>query len=290
MSDGIKVSCALVFAQEHNAETVLNAISIARPRMGDNASLWLWAKGTYRDGSVSFSTYEIAKELKKLGWAVRNEIVWRCKAGDPAPDNRLKRAHETVFHLTIGRNYYYDRTIDGTVISEQEARKLGSSYAKKISESTTLTEEEKVAALAALAEVSSKMESGDVADFRMALRGIHKVDKWMASKLDKFGFHVRASKCHAPMVGDVWDDWSNETNACVPLGMAARMVRLTCPRGGHVLDLFPEVVTAKAVMACGCNYESVFRKVELVEPVSQPEAVETNSQPTVSAEADGLQH
>jgi hypothetical protein len=249
-----KISCALAFPTDHSDEAILDAIATSTPLMDESSSLWLWVRGSYRDGSVSFSPYEIAKELKKQGWVVRNEIVWKCKAGDPAPDNRLKRTHETVFHLTMGKGYYYDRTMDGLIVSDQSFRRIGMSYAKKISDSPFLTAEEKANAQEALSNTILKLNSGEVADFRMIFRGTHQVDRRTAHKIDASGFHIRSSKKHAPMFGDVWDEWSNETNSCVPMEMVARMVKLTCPPGGHVIDIFPNISSAKAVMACGCNY------------------------------------
>jgi len=254
-----KVSCALAFPQDCSDENVLSAVTIARPMMEQSSSLWLLVKGSYSDGSVSCAPHKVAAELKKQGWAIRNEIVWKCKAGDPAPDNRLKRSYETVFHLTTGKGYYYDRTIAGTVSSEQSFHNIGVGYAKKIAQSPFLSAEEKSNAQNALNAVLTKVNSGEVGDFRMAIRGLHRVDRCMAHKIDKFGFHIRASKKHSPMLGDVWDEWSSETNAHVPLGMIARMVRLTCPINNYVLDLFPSITTAKAIMACDCKYKSLFR-------------------------------
>ena len=109
-------------------------------------------------------------------------MVWNKVKG--APDNtkdRLRNIHEDVFHFVkCPRGYYYDvdsirstpkstKVINGSVVSATGVS--GVRYKRQIELSTDLTEEEKKHAFHSLQKMLDRVAGGEIADFRMIIRG-----------------------------------------------------------------------------------------------------------------------
>lgn len=259
-----KSSCVLALVSGKKTEEIVDVISKSLDMMSQNASLWLWVRGQYEGGSLVGSNWKVAFDLLKIGWKVRNEIVFSCKVSDPAPENRLKRGHESLLHIVNGLDYFYDRTMgngykenlsknkDGLLVTRSGL--VGSKYQKQIQSSVFLTPEEKSSAIEALKEVNHQMLMGKISDFRMSLRGVHKTNKSFADKVDKFGFYIRTTKSHSLQMDDFWTSFQKETNSSIPPGVLLSILRLSCPMGEVVLDLFPSTEVAKTVIDAGRIY------------------------------------
>jgi len=263
MSD--KATCVLAFVNNKSVENVVNTIDKSDDMIDPNASLWLWNRDKYKNGALSGTSWRIAFNLEQnSGWQVRNEIAFACKVADPAPENRLKRGYEKLMHLVRTPNYYYDRTMGNNVkenllhnkngILVTRSGLTGTKYLSQIMDSPFLTSEEKVNAINAWKEVVHKMDNGEISDFRMILRGIHKATKTVSDKVDKFGFYVRTTKYHSPTMEDLWTSFYSSNNSSIPEGVLLSILRLSCPMEGVVLDLYPSPFVAKTVVAAGRTY------------------------------------
>jgi hypothetical protein len=263
MSD--KAVCVLAFTDNQDLEKVVNIISKSDDMIAPDASLWLWTRGKYENGALSGVNWKIAFNLEQHdGWLVRNEIVFPCKVADPAPENRLKRGYEKLLHLVRSPNYYYDRTMGkaqqnnlsrnkgGTIVTRSGV--VGTKYLRQINGSPFLSEEEKSSALIALRNVGTQLDRGEISDFRLILRGVHKTTKNISEKVDQHGFYIRITKYHSLPMDDLWTSFSFETNARVPSGALLSILRLSCPVNGLVLDLFPSTDTEKTVVESGRVY------------------------------------
>lgn len=230
-----------------------------------NASLWLWVKGQFANGEVSALPWDVASHLSSNGWKIRNEIIWACKVGDPAPENRLKRSYDKLFYLTRRDDYFYDRTMGGHNMRLELPRNkrgkvstrsgvIGSKYISQIESSPFLSENEKLAALQALSGAVEKMQLGEISDFRLFLRGVHKLTRSVVDRVEKEGFFLRITKAHSLPLDDLWVNFSAETNAFISNRMLTMMLRLSCPQNGIVLDLFPSKRTADLVSSLEIRY------------------------------------
>lgn len=301
--------CVLAFAGDKKPEDVVSAITSARSSFSENASLWLWIRGRYDNGSLSDGAWTAMINLHHADdWIVRNEIIWTCKVADPAPENRLKRGHENLYHLTKGMGYYYDRTMGSGIkgVLGRNSRGsirtrsgvVGSRYSSQISKSPFLTEDEKTNAWKALATTCEAMQSGEVSDFRMFIRGVQSATRKVAEKVERDGFYIRTTKSHSEMVDDMWMNSFSETNAAIPEKIIQAILRLSCPLDGAVLDLFPTPAVAKAITNSGREYMAigvggavecgpvdgpdVFGSEEVVHDTSDTQTIQAEEQPVNS--------
>jgi hypothetical protein len=269
--------CVFAFAGDRRYTDVVAAVISAADSYSPDASLWLWLRGGYDNGSLSMSAWKAIIELKKAGWLVRNEVVLGCKVADPAPENRLKRGHENLYHLSRSLKYYYDRTMGsgskgllqknnrGVLVTKSGV--VGSKYATQITESPFMTEDERANAMKALNESQEMMLRGEISDFRMCIKGVHKVTRAVATMVEQNGFYIRRTKSHSDMVSDLWPAFSSETNSCMPRGVVLSILRLSCEPGGDVFDIFPSPAVAKVVAASGRAYVAMgVGGVELTSP------------------------
>lgn len=266
MSD--KAVCVLAFSDNKDIDDIANNVDIinnSNDMIDQDASLWIWARARYENGSLSGDGWQIAYPLKhNYGWKIRNEIIFQCKVADPAPENRLKRGYERILHLVRTPNYYYDRTmgnnIKDNILHNKSGETVtrsgltGTKYLSQITNSQFLTKDEKVSAIAAWDDAFKKLNDGEISDFRMILRGIHKTTKTISDKVDKFGFYIRTTKYHSLPMEDVWTSFSASNNWAVPEGVLLSILRLSCPIDGIVLDLLPSKSVAKTVIAAGRTY------------------------------------
>jgi DNA modification methylase len=72
-------------------------------------SLFLNVGDTYDNRSLADIPSRLMIAAKKIGFILRNRIIWVKTNGVPDPaSNRLANRHEFIFHLVLGNNYYYD--------------------------------------------------------------------------------------------------------------------------------------------------------------------------------------
>jgi len=136
----------------------------------------------------------------------------------------------------------------------------GVRYRRQIELSTSLTDQEKSAALAALDQVLQDMALGKHSDFRMIIRGQQRVThsdsesvSGRAKEIRDKGFYFLKFHPRGPKPSDVWDIIPEDTQgrsshfAPFPEDLCRVPILATCPPGGVVLDPFCGTGTALAV-------------------------------------------
>jgi len=229
----------------------------------DSGSFWLNIGDSYSDKCLLGIPWRLAiKMVDEQGWTLRNSVVWNKVKG--GPDNtldRLRNVHENVFHFVKHpRGYYYKadairsnpkktKVVNGSVVSATGVR--GIKYKRQPELTTALTDEERAAAMAALDDMLAAVGRGDVADFRMIIRGQQRTThsnservSGRAKELRDKGFYFLKYHPNGSKPSDVWDILPEDTQkrddhfAPYPEDLCRIPILATCPQGGLVLDPF----------------------------------------------------
>ncbi len=251
---------------------LLDVFGQLRRVLKPTGSFWLNLGDRYRDKALLGIPWRVALAMiDTQGWILRNEVVWNKVKG--SPDNtrdKLRNLHETVFHfVSRRRDYYYDadavrkpprqaRVVNGAVVSASGVR--GVRYRRQIELSTVLSAPEKAAALAALDEMLAALGRGELADFRMVVRGHQRTThsdaravSGRAREVRDRGFYFLRYHPGGSKPGDVWDILPEDTHgrgshfAAYPEDLCRIPILATCPPGGIVLDPFCGTGTTNAV-------------------------------------------
>ncbi|MDR0274085.1 MAG: site-specific DNA-methyltransferase [Burkholderiaceae bacterium] len=226
-------------------------------------SFWLNIGDTYNGKSLVGIPWRVAFELTDAqGWTIRNSVVWnKLKGGMDNSKDRLANIHENLFHFVKQpKRYYYNadairskpreaKVVNGAVISATGVS--GVRYKRQLELSTSLDENEKKAAFAALDHMLTNVAAGKVSDFRMVIRGQQRAThsdservSGRAKELRDKGFYFLKYHPNGSKPGDVWDIIPEDTQrrsthfAPYPLDLCRRPLLATCPPGGIVLDPF----------------------------------------------------
>lgn len=226
-------------------------------------SFWLNIGDTYLDKHLLGIPWRIALKLTDdQGWVLRNSIVWnKIKGGPDNTLDRLRNVHEDLFHFVkIPKGYFFDadairsnpkkaKVVNGSIISATGVS--GVRYRRQIELSTSLNEEEKHNAFAALQALLNQVSQGKLADFRMIIRGQQRTThsdsgqvSGRARELQEKGFYFLKYHPNGSKPGDVWDiipeDTQHRTShfAPYPEDLCRIPILATCPQDGIVLDPF----------------------------------------------------
>ncbi len=226
-------------------------------------SFWLNIGDTYVQKSLLGIPWRVAIDLiDTQGWILRNSVIWNKIKG--APDNthdRLRNVHETVFHFVKSpKGYYYNtdlirstpkttKVINGSIVTASGVR--GVRYKRQIQLSTELSEPEKESALHALDDMLTSIERGELADFRMIIRGQQRVThsdseriSGRAKELQDKGYYFLKYNPNGSKPSDVWDILPEDTQnrqvhfAPFPEDLCRIPLLATSPPEGLVLDPF----------------------------------------------------
>lgn len=228
-----------------------------------DGSFWLNIGDTYSKKSLIGIPWRLALAMiDNQGWILRNDVVWSKLKGGGSVRDRLRSTHEMVFHFTKKPKYYFDssairnkprsaKVVNGSVVSATGV--TGVRYRRRIELSADLTEAEKKRALAALDDILAQVASGNLADFRMVIRGSGQrtthSDKasvsGRAKQLQDQGFYFLKYHPDGAMPSDVWEIVPEDTQkrdsshyAAYPLELCMTPIAATCPPDGVVLDPF----------------------------------------------------
>jgi DNA modification methylase len=229
----------------------------------ESGSFWLNIGDSYSDKRLLGIPWRLAiKMTDEQGWTLRNSIVWNKVKG--GPDNtldRLRNVHENIFHFVkYPRGYYYDadairsapkktKVVNGSVVSATGVS--GVRYKRQIELTTALTGEEKAAAMAELEDMLGDVARGEVADFRMIIRGQQRAThsdsekvSGRAKELRDKGYYFLKYHPNGSKPSDVWDILPEDTQnrhehfAPYPEDLCKIPILATCPPNGLVLDPF----------------------------------------------------
>jgi site-specific DNA-methyltransferase (adenine-specific) len=200
--------------------------------------------------------------MDEQSWVLRNSVIWnKIKGGPDNAGDKLRNVHEHVFHFVKNPHaYYYDadavrsnpmkaKVVNGAIVSATGV--TGVRYRRQIELSTALSDDEKDAALRALEEMLKKVGRGEIADFRMIIRGQQRTTHSDAERVsgrakeirDK-GFYFLRYHPKGSKPGDVWDILPEDTQkrgahfAAYPEDLCKIPLIATCPPSGLVLDPF----------------------------------------------------
>jgi DNA modification methylase len=228
----------------------------------DTGSFWLVIGDTYQGKRQLGIPWRVALELTdQQGWILRNDVIWnKVKGGPDNATDKLRNVHEHVFHFVINKDYYYDvdsirsnpkktQVRNGAIISATGVS--GVRYKRQIELSTDLTLAEKKNALAALNEMLRQITEGELADFRMIIRGQQRAThsdsekvSGRARELREKGFYFLRYHPKGSKPSDVWDILPEDTQkrklhfAPYPEDLCKIPIVATCPPDGIVLDPF----------------------------------------------------
>ncbi|HFQ94545.1 MAG TPA: site-specific DNA-methyltransferase [Anaerolineae bacterium] len=228
-----------------------------------HGSFWLNLGDSYQNKQLLGIPWRVALALTdEQSWILRNDVIWhKVKGGLDNTKDRLRNVHEYIFHFVkTPKGYYYNvdairnkpgkaKISNGAVVSATGVS--GVRYKRQIQLSTALTEQEKAAALAALEEMLQKVSRGEIADFRMIIRGQQRAThsdsrrvSGRARELEQKGFYFLKYHPKGSKPGDVWDILPEDTQkrrlhyAPFPEDLCKIPLLATCPPDGIVLDPF----------------------------------------------------
>ena len=234
-------------------------------------SLWLNIGDSYSCKMLLGIPWRIALRMcDEQGWILRNSIVWNKIKG--SPDNskdKLRNVHEDLFHFVKSKKYYYDVSMarkdpktskvqNGAVVSATGV--TGVRYKRQIELSTLLSDEQKHSAKKELNNVLDQVKMGEIADFRMIIKGQQRTThsnsikvSGRAKELETKGYYFLKYHPDGAKLGDVWDIIPEDTQgrkmhfAPYPADLCRTPILTTCPVDGIVLDPFCGTGTTMAV-------------------------------------------
>ena len=228
-----------------------------------DGSFWLNIGDSYLNKTLIGIPWRIATKLTdEQGWILRNSIIWnKVKGGPDNTEDRLRNVHENIFHFVkVSKGYYYDvnairsdprktKVVNGAIVSATGVS--GVRYRRQIELSTALTTAEKKDALIALEKTLEKIRRGELADFRMIIRGQQRTThsnservSGRAKELKEKGFYFLFYHVAGSKPGDVWEILPEDTQkrfdhfASYPEDIVKIPLLATCPTAGIVLDPF----------------------------------------------------
>lgn len=226
------------------------------------ASFWLNIGDAYRKKCQVGIPWRVALAMTDdQSWILRNDIVWnKVKGGMDNSKDKFRNVHELVFHFVKSGKYFYNadairkppgqsKVVNGSVVSATGVS--GVRYRRQIELSTALSEQEKRAAFDSLESILTDVREGNLADFRMIIRGQQRTThsdssqvSGRARELVEKGFYFLKYHPNGAKLGDVWDILPEDTQkrklhfAPYPEDLCRMPILASCPEGGIVLDPF----------------------------------------------------
>ena len=238
-------------------------------------SFWLNIGDSYKDKQLLNIPHRVAIRMQdEQRWILRNTVVWdKMKGAMSQSKDSLGCEYEPMFHFVKKKNgYYYDsdsvrkkprsaHVENGAVVSATGVS--GVRYRRKIELSTELSEEQRANAYKALDEVLDRIKKGELADFRMVIKGANQRVtngnttnlSGRAKELQEKGFYFLFYNPNGSMISDVWQIIPEDTQgrklhfAPFPEDLVKTPIVLTCPQKGIVLDPFVGTGTTSYVAA-----------------------------------------
>jgi len=252
--------------EDHYQDYLRNLLSIfsqVKRVLKPTGSFWLNVGDTYHQKNLLGIPWRLALKLTdEQGWILRNNVIWdKVKGGPDNSKDRLRNLHENIFHFVkISKGYYYDvdairsdpkktKVVNGAIVSASGVS--GVRYKRQIQLSTALTEPEKNAAFEALNAMLKRVESGEIADFRMIIRKQQRTThsdsekvSGRARELQEKGFYFLRYHPKGSKPSDLWEIMPEDTQkreghfAVYPEDLCKIPLLATCPIDGVVLDPF----------------------------------------------------
>ncbi|MHB8095890.1 MAG: DNA-methyltransferase [Candidatus Aminicenantales bacterium] len=242
---------------------LLDVFAEVKRVLKDSGSFWLNIGDSYLDKRLIGVPWRLAiRMMDEQGWALRNSVIWnKIKGGPDNTLDRLRNVHEDVFHFVKHpHGYFYNadairstprktKVVNGSIVSATGVS--GVRYKRQIELTTSLSDDEKTNALMALKKMLTSVKFGDMADFRMIIRGQQRIThsdserlSGRAKELRDKGFYFLKYHPNGSKPSDVWDILPEDTQKRVghfapyPEDLCKIPILATCPLDGLVLDPF----------------------------------------------------
>lgn len=244
-------------------EALLGVVAGVHRVLKRTGSFWLNLGDSYQKKNLLGIPWRVAHAMTEKGaWTLRNDVIWhKVKGGPDNARDKLRNTHEHLFHFVKrARGYYYDdgairtppkssKVVNGAVVSATGVS--GIRYQRQIELSTSLSNDEKSAARAALKRLLDDIAAGRIADFRMVIRKQQRAThsdssrvSGRARELDERGFYFLKYHPAGSKLSDVWDVLPEDTQrrethfAPYPESLCRVPILATSPPRGVVLDPF----------------------------------------------------
>lgn len=231
--------------------------------LAPTGSFWLNIGDTYRDKGLLGIPWRVAFSLiEDQGWTLRNSVIWnKVKGGPDNTSDRLRNVHENLFHFVKQRRgYYYDanairstpkttKVVNGALVTASGV--TGVRYKRQIELSTSLSDKERQRAYETLERMLAAVGRGELADFRMIIRGQQRTThsdseavSGRAKELRDRGFYFLKYHPNGSKPADVWEILPEDTQnrrkhfAPYPPDLCRIPILATSRPSGLVLDPF----------------------------------------------------
>jgi DNA modification methylase len=223
--------------------------------------LWLNLGDKYNNKELMGLPWRVALSLMDSGWILRNDVIWDQMKGTQSAKDRLRDVYEHIFHFVKTKKYYYNhdeirirptrtaKKYNGELVSATGVS--GKKYRQQITNSKSLSDQEKANAMKALEDTLSDMSDGSIVDFRMTIRGEQRTFhsdsqnvSGRAKELATKGYYILRMGANGHIPSDIWriapeDTWRKDAHYAVfPEELLVNPIRATCPVNGIVLDPF----------------------------------------------------
>lgn len=251
-------------------ERLFEIIKEVKRVLKSSGSFWLNIGDSYQNKSLIGIPWRVALKMIDDGWILRNDVIWNKHKGGLNPNtDRFGSVFENFFFFVKSDKYYFDAdTIrskprqsvvkNGAVVSATGVS--GIKYKRQIELSTSLSEDEKKAALTQLDLVLNRIKLGEISDFRMVIRNEQRTThsdstklSGRAKELKEKGFYFLFYNPKGTLPNDVWDIVPEDSQhrkmhfAPYPEELCIIPIKSTCPKDGIVLDPFSGTGTTMKV-------------------------------------------
>lgn len=243
-------------------EALLSITDEIKRVLKPSGSFWLNIGDSYFNKALVGLPWRVAIAMSdEQKWILRNDIIWnKLKGGMDNSKDRLRNIHENIFHFVKNKKYYYDidairldpakaKIKNGAVVSATGVS--GVRYKKQIERTTMLSDQERMNALKALDDTLNQVRKGEIADFRMVIRGVQRTThsnstkvSGRAKELQNNGFYFLRYHPKGSKPNNIWNIIPEDTQkrklhfAPYPEELCKIPLLATCPDNGVVLDPF----------------------------------------------------
>lgn len=190
--------------------------------LSDSGTLWLNLGDTYHKKELAGVPWQVAFELKKWGWRLRQDIIWHKP--DPMPESvksRCTKAHEYLFLFVKSDKYFFDSdAIAEDAVCADEIKHAGRESGLHSGESHQ-----------GKGKSTRRFRSGGACFGKQG----HKQDGVQSREYDRPEYVKRNKR-------SVWTqstgNYKGSHFAVMPSQIAENCILAGCPEGGTVLDPF----------------------------------------------------
>lgn len=106
---GVRGQIGIEVTVEAYLDNLCSAYDVAKSVLKPIGSCWVVIGDLYIEKDLVLLPARFALEMKRRGWILRNDVIWRKTRCLPHPvKDRLINTHEHIFHFVTSSDYYYD--------------------------------------------------------------------------------------------------------------------------------------------------------------------------------------